>query len=94
MTTENPEKEYKRVLELLQEKYGWDWTTMPDEKKLSAELINDTIKAVKHLSNSTNENYDFVVVINEKRYPISKPVWNLILSISKERDELKGVKQN
>lgn len=51
MENENKiEPEFEQVMSLLQNKYGWDWTTVPDEKKLTADIINDTIKAVKFIS--------------------------------------------
>lgn len=32
------------VLNKLQNIFGWDWTTLPDEKKISHDLIIDVIK--------------------------------------------------
>lgn len=43
------DEHFDMVMEQLQTEYGWDWTTTPDEKKLTADIINDTIKAVKKI---------------------------------------------
>lgn len=37
---------YDAIMEILAETFGWDVTTTPDEKLITAELLNDTLKAV------------------------------------------------
>jgi len=55
-----PEKEFQQVLDMLQKEHGWDWTTIPDERKITAEIINDTIKVFKKLCvNKLDECVDY-----------------------------------
>jgi len=43
------DEDFEKVMDILQNEFGWDWTPTPDEKKITAQIINDTIKAVRKL---------------------------------------------
>jgi len=44
---ESKDPDFLSILDLLQNKFGWDVSLTPDEKETTARLINLTIKATK-----------------------------------------------
>ncbi|MEM9363657.1 MAG: hypothetical protein AAGA43_13545 [Bacteroidota bacterium] len=44
---EAADKDFFKVLDTLRDTFGWNISTVPEERKITAQLINQTIKATK-----------------------------------------------